>query len=295
MICNDPEIIKNSGGESDTRKVFICSSPLEFISEVTKLHGERHYHNSSHSNSWENGSWTLFDGFDEFDKVFRGLKKTDLVDNFIRDRLAKIVALSKVVNYEDGYSNVFRDDFDVSGFYVDVGRYLSGEPECFMNSSKSVNELVDIHITGSIHCYVKAQQYLDDVEKLARLVYILKNKGCNSRIYIYEDSTYGAAKILLKDYKDSLDIRKIILCMIPDFFRRYVFMLFELDPNLDTWGYGRTEKHFFDKWKKIFSPNVFNIDILQADSLSITDDLLNDISKCRDVKKIVSMINNRSE
>ncbi len=274
---------------SSSRKCFECDSVKEFVADIESHWKSNHYHQSSLDERSSN--WTIFKTFKEFNDIVLGRKRSDIIENFINDRIREPAALKSLLNYEQGYSNIFRDDFDISGFYVDVGRFLSGEPECFMNSCKSVNELVDIYVSGSIHCHTSAQAYMDDVLLLARLVYLLKLKGCNSRIFYCIDSTYGSAKIKIKDYRDNLDLRALVVVMMPDFFRRYGFKLFELDPDLDTGGYGRNDRNYFAHVIDNFSKNVCNLDFLRHDTLNLSDELINEVAKKRSVKEIVKAIN----
>ena len=159
-----------------------------------------------------------------------------------------------------------------------------------MNTNKPVNELIDIHIACCVHWNIEADEFMHHVEQVAKLVYLLKNKGCNSRIYYYIEGTYGSAKIKVKDFRDTLDLRKLILVEMPDFFRRYGFLLFELDPKLQE-GYGHVDKSYFDKWRKQFSKNVLNIDLMRFDSMGIRDKLLEAVARERDIKKVVKLVN----
>lgn len=292
MIINeDRRLCKNS--ESCTRVVMENLSIREFMEEVYSLWRTKDPRYTSSQDVNRGGGWVVFSEFEEFNDIALGKKKSEAIENYIRKVTSGSAALKKLFNYERGDSSVLRDDYDITGFYVDVGRFLDNEPECFINTVKPVNELIDIHICGGMHCDVRVDEYMKSVEFLAKLVYILKAKGCNARIFYYIEGTYGAAKIKLKDFKDTLNLRSLVITQMPDFFRRYGFLLFELDPNLKD-GYGQIRDGMFAKWRKDFSKNTLSIDLLRYDSLNLSESLLEKVARERDIKKVVSMVNGES-
>ena len=278
-------------GESRTRTVLVCNSVREYMAEVLSLWKHKdHREESSQDDYRYEKDWVIFPTFKEFDDVALGRTRSRVLDDYVAKVTQSGNVLRRLFNYEQGDSRVLKDDYDITGFYVDVGRFLDGEPECFMNTNKPVNELIDIHVCGGVHCHTGANSYMHSVEMLAKLVYILKAKGCNARIFYYIEGTHGGAKIKVKDFKDTLDLRSLIITQMPDFFRRYGFLLFELDPYLRS-GYGRIERGMFEKWRKDFSKNTLSIDLLRSDTLRLSDDLLTRVAKERDIRKIVDLIN----
>lgn len=279
--------------ESPTRTTLVCNSLFDYVREVVSLWKQGAHVCEGSQEQTRGGSWCLFPTFEEFDDIVLGRAKSQVLDTYIAQATQGSNLLRKLFNYEQGNSLVLRDTYDITGFYVDVGRFLDHEPECFMNTTKPVNELIDIHVCGGVHCWVDAQSYMNSVKALAKLVYLLKVKGCNARIFYYIEGNFGAAKIKLKDFKDTLDLRTLIITQMPDFFRRYGFMLFELDPYLQ-FGYGRLEQGMFQKWRENFSKNTLSIDLLMADSLCLSDQLLERVAQERDISKVVKMVNRRT-
>lgn len=291
MKINPPNNnIWRGNNESETRTVLICNSVREYMAEVTALWKSKDHREESSQEEYHRGDWVVFPTFKEFDDVALGKTKSRVLDQYVESVTQSGSVLRRLFNFEQGESNILKDDYDITGFYVDVGRFLDNEPECFMNTNKPVNELIDIHVCGGIHCYTGAAEYMTSVKLLAKLVYILKAKGCNARIFYYIEGTYGAAKMKVKDFKDTLDLRSLIITQMPDFFRRYGFLLFELDPYLRS-GYGRIENGMFKKWEDEFSKNTLSINLLRADSLRLSEGLLEQVARERDIRKIVKLVN----
>lgn len=276
---------------SSTRVILECNSLQEYLSEVTTRWKQHHYDTSSQEETYDK-QWVLFPTYQEWDDVVRKGTHSEEIEKLMRIFDKEIRNLRVLFNFSEGESNLFRDGFDYEGYAVNVDRFLQGEPECFWNTNKPINELIDIYVTGAIHCFVDAQQKAKDTAMVAKLVYLLKLKGCNARIFNCDSSTYSACKIKIKDYRDTLDIRSLLINLLPDFHRRYVFQQIELDPSVGP-GYGRTEKEMWLLWRNSFNPNVMTIDLLAADHVGITDDLLTKVAKERDIKKIVEMVNKR--
>lgn len=275
--------------ESKTRIVIECDSLREFLAQLKSRWAQCHYDTSS-QDCERGGSWVLFPTYEEWDDICLKGKESPVIEKMMGTFNHELRTLRALFNYSDGDSRLYRDGLDVCGYAVDVDRFLMGEPECFWATNKPVHELIDIYVTNAIHCYVNAEEKARDAAKIAKLVYLLKLKGCNSRIYNCDSATFGACKIRIKDYRDNLDVRALLMNLLPDFHRRYNFQLFELDPNIRP-GYGRTTTAMWNIWRDKFNEHTLTVDLLQADHVGITDEILQYVAKERDIKKIVAKIN----
>ena len=279
----------DSSKESSSRVILECDSLQEFLSRLKTRWGQQHYMESS-QDADRDSRWVLFPTYEEWDDIVLKGKPSPIIEKMMGVFNQELRTLRALFNYSEGDSRLYRDGLDVCGFAVDVDRYLLGEPECFWSTNKPVNELIDVYITNAIHCYVDAEEKAKDAAKIAKLIYLLKLKGCNARIYNCDSATYGACKIRIKDYRDNLDVRSLLMNLLPDFHRRYNFQLFELDPAI-TDGYGRTTKEMWNIWRQKFNEHTLSVDLLQADHVGVDDELLSYVAKERDIKKVVAKIN----
>lgn len=279
----------DSSKESSSRVILECDSLQEFLSQLKKRWEQRHYDDSS-QDAERSSRWVLFPTYQEWDDIVLKGKPSPVIENMMGVFNQELRTLRALFNYSEGDSRLYRDGLDVCGFAVDVDRYLLGEPECFWSTNKPVNELIDVYITNAIHCYVDAEEKAKDAAKIAKLIYLLKLKGCNARIYNCDSATYGACKIRIKDYRDNLDVRSLLMNLLPDFHRRYNFQLFELDPAIAP-GYGRTTENMWNIWRQKFNEHTLSVDLLQADHVGVDDELLRYVAKERDIKKVVAKIN----
>ncbi len=268
-----------------------ADSTREWLTEVfSRWQSKKSYYNSSHDKTSSGDKWTMFESYEKFHDIFFGKEKSSYIDEIINSNFENISQVTQLVNHDTGRSTIFKDEYATSGHYLDIGRYLEGEPESWMDSVRPVNELIDIYVSGSIHCTTTAKRTVEDAIQLSKLVYILKIKGYNARIFYVDNGTYGTLKFKIKDFRDELNVRELILIMLPDFYRRFVFQFFELNQDL-TEEYGRGEgfQHFVNQ----FSENVLTMNLMNHDSLRISNYLLEKVGSERDVRTVVRMVNER--
>lgn len=273
---------------SDSRVIIETESMWEFLARVKTSWNKKHY--VSFSQRPSSKCWTLFHTYEEWDDVVLRGADSPLVRQLLGRVSKEMRTLRKLFYCHEGRSPVLRDSWGLDGFAVDVGRFLEGEPECFFATNSPTNELIDLYITNDIHASVDATQKALETARIAKLIYLLQLKGCNTRIYCCTSATYGAAKYKLKDYHDVLDLRNLLINLLPDFQRRYMFQLYELDPAIDD-SYGCTIDSMWNIWRDKFSGNALTIDLLKADYVGISESLLKRVAKERDIRTVVKKVN----
>lgn len=136
--------------------------------------------------------------------------------------------------------NVGRDVwFDVTGDYLDIGKYLEDQPECFgvAYNGNPAGLHVTIYADAGAVYYVKKQAMAHKQARMLRLVDWLEQQGVRCRITVVESTECGHAEIVVKDYGDAVNLNDIAITMHPDFLRRHMFLFDEQSPTWES-GYG---------------------------------------------------------
>lgn len=126
--------------------------------------------------------------------------------------------------------------YDVTGSFVDVGRFMSGEPECFVTESQEHgnigNPVVKIVSNLSASCSVSANHLFLRGASVAVAVDILESLG--RRVEVWASSSHKLsgcvydAHVLVKSPSQPLDIDRLAFTLAhPAFYRRLMFSLME--------------------------------------------------------------------
>ena len=129
--------------------------------------------------------------------------------------------------------------FDVTGDYIDIGRFLEGDPECFgvaVNgnpSSLAVNVIYNINAVS----YVTEEALNLKQSKILEVVDWFESRNVRCRILAFASSQCAHLEIVVKDYQDAVNMNDLAVVGHSDFLRRVLFLI---DEQSDTWqsGYG---------------------------------------------------------
>jgi hypothetical protein len=129
--------------------------------------------------------------------------------------------------------------FATTGDYLDVGRYLEGEPEAFGNSimGNPARVFAEINVNIAAAKWTTAEYMMRKQKRLLRLVDWLETYGirCHVRCSVVTD--VGEFSVTVKDAQDPFDLNHLAVAMHPDFLRRTVLLVFE-QSEAWTFGYG---------------------------------------------------------
>jgi hypothetical protein len=144
-------------------------------------------------------------------------------------------------------------EYDTNGDYVDVGRFLEGEPECFgrMIDGNPRGRRVNLMINTSWGCWVKPASITERSKRIQRLVDWLENQQVRTSILAVESTHCAHIEILVKNHDDILDMRDIAVISHPEFLRRLIFRFDEYSP---TWSHGYGSPRDFSSWMKDHPP-----------------------------------------
>lgn len=204
---------------------------VDFLSDKGGKFGSRKpaSDDSSHDKS-RSSDWTKYKTYEECVKTvkenpeaFRNFKEADI----------------RLTEWESNGSDV---DFDTTGDFIDVGRVMEGEPECFgtMRNGNVIKRFANITINGNHAHWVKGSWIDQKAQRTARLVDFLEASNVRVRVTIVYTNDNSHLELVIKQYNDRLDINDICVALSPDFFRRFEFYWSEHSSTHDSF-YGRAE------------------------------------------------------
>lgn len=130
-------------------------------------------------------------------------------------------------------------EWAVTGDFLDIGRYLEGEPEHFGHMQVENPRGLRVNIILDLVCVWDVDETVINhkMQQTGRLVDWLESNNVRTSIYGVISNQCGHIEVVLKNYEERFDINNVIVGSQADFFRRAGFRFFEYS---DTWmsGYG---------------------------------------------------------
>lgn len=118
-------------------------------------------------------------------------------------------------------------EFDVTGDYLDMGRYMSGEPEVFGTNINGdlTGKIVRVYINASVTAYWDADVVMWGAEKLAEVINALYVSGAKvSTIFMSAEETQWI-EVKLNGFGGPIDPVDLIAVASPAFIRRLCFAI----------------------------------------------------------------------
>ena len=204
---------------------------VDFLSEKGGKFGSRRpmSDDSSHDKS-RSSDWTKYKTYEECIKTvkeqperFRNFQEADI----------------RLTEYESNGNDV---DFGTTGDFVDIGRVMEGEPECFgtMRNGNVIKRFANIVVNGNHAHWINCSWIDAKAQRTARLVDFLEASNVRVRVTILYTNDNSHLELVIKQYNDRLDINDICVALSPDFFRRFEFYWSEHSRTHDS-CYGRAE------------------------------------------------------
>ena len=139
------------------------------------------------------------------------------------------------IKHEDGVGNDVM--FDVTGDYLDIGKFMSGEPEDFGNAimDNPNNLFAEIRVGLAAAKWTTAEYILHKQKRILRLVDWLENHKIRTRVRAYLFTEIANITVTVKHEQDPFDVNHLAIVMHPDFLRRTALLVAEQSKN---WQYG---------------------------------------------------------
>lgn len=206
----------------------------EFVEEQAKLFGKKGADNKSEYGS---KSWTGTNNFEE--AVHLGREGWNDAINVIGKLVKKFDVIGK------GYT--FSPIYDVSGESVDVGRYMTGEPECMLDwevKETTERKIVDIYYTFNACADVDFDQLMRYGASILAMIDYLESMNVRVNLYGFDyiycknNTCYlNVIKLKAADEPLNIPVASFAMCNI-SMLRRLVFKWFEHKHHIFTSGYG---------------------------------------------------------
>lgn len=150
----------------------------------------------------------------------------------------------KVVKYDPAELRI-RDEsesgsaveYDVTGDFIDMGRYMEGIPESVgtMHGGNARNRRVNIIINLCQWSGINHEVITHRSERVLRLIDALEAGGIRSQLTCIESTECAHIEVVVKHHNEPLTITDLAVVTHPEFLRRIIF---RIDEQSKTWQYG---------------------------------------------------------
>ena len=228
---------------------------LDFIEEHKAFGNRRPKSDDTSFESRDSDDWVKFE---TYDKAVNAMRKTPEAFRSFNENDLRLYDEETVGN---------KIAFDKSGDYIDIGKYLEGNPDCFgvMQGGRFERRFCSIVINISASCNVDKSTIEQKAKRTLRLIDFLEMNGVRCEVGILSSTTQVHCEVIIKNYRDALDINEVAIGLSPDFFRWVVFRLTEHSEKWG-WGYGRPCDASEGEWNDAEADNTIYIGALHDNS-----------------------------
>lgn len=130
-------------------------------------------------------------------------------------------------------------EYDVTGDFIDMGRYVEGIPETVgtMRSGNARNRRVNIMINLNQMANIQHDVIAHRGERILRLIDALEAGGIRTQLTAIESSECNHSEFILKRHDEPLTIADLAVVTHPEFLRRVIFRIIEQSKTF-SYGYG---------------------------------------------------------
>lgn len=197
-----------TGRDEDRRPAIVAPNIRALVDYVSN-----HKPKSGSSTYTHNDGWYGTKSLDQAIDLFRNKRHELLPKGFQQKYIKNINANGVDVEY------------NVTGDYLDIGRYMSGEPEVFGTNINGdlTGKVVQVYINASVSASYDAEEIMTGAEKLAEVVNALYVSGARvSTTFMSAEETQWI-EVKLNDFGDPLDPVDLVAVASPSFIRRLCF------------------------------------------------------------------------
>lgn len=197
-----------TGRDEDRRPAIVAPNIRAFVDYVSQ-----HKPKTGSSTYTHNGGWYGTKSLDQAIDLFRNKRHELLPKGFQQKYIKNINA------------NGIDVEYNVTGDYLDMGRYMSGEPEVFGTNINGdlTGKVVSVYINASVSASYDAEDVMLGAEKLAEVTNALYVSGARvSTTFISAEETQWI-EVKLNDFGDPLNPVDLVAVASPSFIRRLCF------------------------------------------------------------------------
>ena len=245
---------------------------IKAVDEHNNEYGCHTRYDSSEKNSGRD-DWTIYN---DYATAVRAFKFSPEVFNNFKESDAVIKDWESVGNDVE---------YSTSGDFLDIGRYMEGDPEPFgiMRNGTVNNKFCRIVVNGAMSCGVSKDTVNAKAKRIARLVDMLEHNHIRCQVEIYECDQCAHVELIIKKYEDVLNINDLCVALSADFTRRILFRFKERSETCE-WGYGTVNLWSTKTAFKTFGEgndvdNVIIIDGLVGNPMQFIDKAFNKLEE----------------
>lgn len=130
-------------------------------------------------------------------------------------------------------------EYDVTGDFIDIGRYMEGIPEVMgnMHNGNARNRRANIVINLNQYSGIDHEVIKHRGERVLRLIDALEAGGVRTMLTAIESTQCDHIEVVVKRHDEPLTIGDLAVVTHPEFLRRTIFRIVEHSKTWD-WGYG---------------------------------------------------------
>lgn len=201
---------KLTGGDEEIRPV-VCTQNINALVDYVS----KHIPKKGSSIEVGDKEWFGTSSLDGAIDLFRNNRSMLLPKGFKRHKINNVHSLGTDV------------EFNVTGDYLDMGRYMSGEPEVFGTNINGdlTGKVVSVYINASVSVSYDAEDVMLGAEKLAEVINALYVSGARvSTTFMSAEETQWI-EVKLNDFGDPLNPVDLVAVASPAFIRRLCFAI----------------------------------------------------------------------
>lgn len=241
------------------------NSFLDFVTEK--------FPNKARAGSSEDNDHDDFNAFDSYQEA---------LDTF-RNKPSSLVVYDPAeinpTSYEEGGNDV---DYDVTGDFLDIGRFVEGIPESVgsMHNGKARDRKVRILVDNCHSWITSSKDIIHRSERIIRLTDALEQANVRTEIVVVDSGTCSHVEITVKRFDEPLSLEDVAVATHPEFFRRMGFRIIE-HSNTFKYGYGSAMnmRRHFDKLRSAINDEITVYVYGSPDSKTSTDKAFNEVEK----------------
>ena len=166
-------------------------------------------------------------------------------------------------------------EYDVTGDFIDIGRYMEGIPEVMgnMHNGNARNRRANIVINLNQYSRINHEVIQHRGERVLRLIDALEAGGVRSQLIAIESTQCDHIEVTVKRHDEPLTISDLAVVMHPEFLRRTIFRIAEHSKTWD-WGYGSAMNFGRSLTPEVIEgDNVNEIDIVIDSNMAYKEDI----------------------
>ncbi len=192
--------------------------------EATR-HETRNYYAIKSSDKPSDNGWQYFNSLDECVRTYRNEPW----------KVRTFEPTDVPLRFSENVGN--QVEYDVTGDYIDMGRYLEGEPECWghnvMGNPQGLFAKIVLNISAS--AYIDGEVLRRRGQRVTRLVDWLESQHIRTEIVALKANECMYAEVVIKRFDEALNLDSVAVAGHSDFLRRLMFRVAEMS---QTWVQG---------------------------------------------------------